>query len=67
MKALFNGTCDRCRKFRPRCALVGLRDGRDVYGDRGRLQHTLCDGCRRALRGLYRLHPQHRRGRGSWG
>jgi len=70
MKALFNSTCDQCRRFRPRCATVvidhnyiiaaaaptGSGDSRD-HGER-----TLCEDCRKQLRGKFKLHPQHQSG-----
>lgn len=65
MRNLFNGTCDQCEErdgkakaFKPRCAVVAVR-GCNAYGDRDTRVQTLCEECRRRIKGLYRLHPQH--------
>lgn len=59
MKALFNGTCSECGTFKPRCATVAVR-GTTAWGDRETRVMTLCESCRRVLRGLCTLHPKHR-------
>ena len=61
MRATFNGTCDRCKQFKPRCALVNLRvDGKATQ------YHvettTACPECRKQLHGSYRLDERHKSG-----
>lgn len=53
--SLFNGACDECKHFRPRCATVEWtppRAGKPALA-------VLCDECRKALRGRFRLHERH--------
>jgi hypothetical protein len=52
MKALFNGRCERCGDFKPRCANVVLVNVGTAM--------ILCDGCRRVMRGKYRLAAKHK-------
>ena len=51
MKALFNGTCDFCEQFRPRCARIRLR----YQGRRMKLAgvSVACEECREKLRGKF--------------
>lgn len=57
MTGLFNGTCEFCGVFRPRCAKVQLRvDGKaQQYHPAPR---TMCDVCRLANRGKFRQAPK---------
>lgn len=53
MKAMFNGTCAYCERFKPRCAKT------TVSGD-GSKCVILCEGCRKKYRGRYRVFPEHK-------
>jgi hypothetical protein len=53
MKATFNGKCDRCLRFKARCA--------QVFTTHGGLCLVLCKDCRTQSRGLYRLTDQHKK------
>lgn len=59
MRALFNGTCERCKAFRPRCARVYLRvDGKATqFRDAATV---LCDVCRKERKGRFRVDERHR-------
>ena len=58
MKAQFNGLCNRCKTFKPRCAFVYLRVGGAF---RFYCQPSiLCEDCRRDERGKYRLDAKHK-------
>ena len=52
---LFNGACDHCKSFLPGCAAVEWTPPRP-----GASIGTLCPGCRKALRGRFRLDERHR-------
>ena len=61
MKATFNGTCDTCGGFKPRCTKVYPRTGFNVArpdADLGIM--ILCPSCRKSHRVMYRLHEQHK-------
>jgi hypothetical protein len=57
MKALFNGVCDGCNKFMPRCAVIHIKPS---WPNRVKTQ-TRCEACRRAIRGSYNLDKRHRK------
>ncbi len=58
MKAAFNGHCNSCDTFKPRCATVYFKPGsKSKYGG-GPV--TLCNECRRLLYGIFRLDAKHK-------
>ena len=57
---MFNGTCDHCLRFSPRCITATQVDLRD-HGVKDRVpEMTLCHPCRKNLRGLYRVADKHK-------
>jgi predicted metal-binding protein len=59
MKALFNGTCEKCDQFKPRCARVHIRrPGKATQYCPETI--VVCEDCRRLINGQYRLAEQHR-------
>jgi hypothetical protein len=56
MRGSFNGVCQACNSFKPRCATIYWRKKGNIFHT---VPQILCEGCRKKHAGEFRLDEKH--------